>query len=476
VSDWPDTPLFLAGLFLLTVLGAVMRIRIESREDHVILTVTAAVDVAILGLRGLALVWAAVLVGAGCIWAWAVLPRHRARLGPTRARQSIAWLGVTSLGLTAGFVLANSVYVWVFDQSYPIELNDTEDFFIGAVVTFLAWAGTMVVRVLSLRFVSESLLERGLDPFDSALVPYLMPLIGGFPLITASVAMYRVDDPWPALLILWWLFPLYAATLFDLRRRQLAQDLRRDVLAKQRLAAIGEVSARIVHQSRHQVGLMGWSIHRLRGLLDHPTEADLVAAGAELDSLAVAKDRLGTMLTSELLYEDPGPQADRRPLARSTDEPSLPAAASGRAPVVDVVAAVVDQLQEKAHRSQVDLRLVTAQLPSRDVEVGPSFRDVVFNLVDNALDAAAAVVVVGLDVSPSACVVTVEDDGPGIPADAVDRIFEPFFTTKGDGTGMGLAIVDALVAELDGELTHERVAGRTRFVATVPLQDLSATA
>jgi signal transduction histidine kinase len=476
VSEWPEPPLFLAGLFLLTVLGAIMRIRIESREDHVILTVAAAVDVAILGLRGVALVWVAVLVGAGCIGIWAVLPRHRERLGPSRARQSIAWLGVTTLGLTAGFVLANSVYVWVFDQSYPIQLDDTEDFFIGAVVTFLAWAGTMVVRVVSLRFVSESFLERGLDPFDSALVPYLMPLIGGFPLITASVALYRTADPWPTLLILWWLFPLYAATLFDLRRRQLAQDLRRDVLAKQRLAAIGEVSARIVHQSRHQVGLMGWSIHRLRALLADPSAEDRGAAGAELDSLAAAKDRLSAMLTSELLYEDTGPQAERRPVARAEDGPSLRAAASGRAPLVDVVAGVVDQLQEKAHRARVELRLVTTHLPSREVGVGPSFRDVVFNLVDNALDAASSVVVVGLDVSPSMCEVTVEDDGAGVPADAVDRIFEPFFTTKGDGTGMGLAIVDALVAELDGELVHERVAGRTRFVATVPLHDLSATA
>jgi two-component system sensor histidine kinase FlrB len=48
------------------------------------------------------------------------------------------------------------------------------------------------------------------------------------------------------------------------------------------------------------------------------------------------------------------------------------------------------------------------------------------------------------------------------------RAFEPFFTTKADGTGMGLAIADAVVGDLGGELRYERVNGHTRFVVTLP--------
>jgi PAS domain S-box-containing protein len=55
----------------------------------------------------------------------------------------------------------------------------------------------------------------------------------------------------------------------------------------------------------------------------------------------------------------------------------------------------------------------------------------------------------------------IEDNGPGIPPDIIDRIFEPFFTTKevGKGTGMGLATVHGIVHENGGHLVVETAAG-----------------
>src|SRR5262245_40061802 len=102
--SWPEPTLFLWALFVVTALGALLRVRIESREDHVILTVAGAVDAAILGVRSLALVGAAALVAVPLIWLWNCVPPNRARLGPRRALQSTAWLALSLVALLTGFL------------------------------------------------------------------------------------------------------------------------------------------------------------------------------------------------------------------------------------------------------------------------------------------------------------------------------------------------------------------------------------
>ena len=67
---------------------------------------------------------------------------------------------------------------------------------------------------------------------------------------------------------------------------------------------------------------------------------------------------------------------------------------------------------------------------------------------------------------------SVEDDGPGIAPEVVDRMFEPFFTTKevGKGSGMGLASVHGIVHELGGHIVVDTAPGRgTRFGVLFPV-------
>jgi two-component system, NtrC family, sensor kinase len=106
--------------------------------------------------------------------------------------------------------------------------------------------------------------------------------------------------------------------------------------------------------------------------------------------------------------------------------------------------------------------------------VPEEFNQVVTNLVQNAIEAVpegTGRVRVEGRVDGDHLVLSVKDNGPGIPPDVVGRLFTPFFTTKGPGrgVGLGLTITRRVVQSLRGTLTVQSVVGQgTEFVARVP--------
>ena len=81
-------------------------------------------------------------------------------------------------------------------------------------------------------------------------------------------------------------------------------------------------------------------------------------------------------------------------------------------------------------------------------------RQVIANVLCNAAEATPEGGAIRVEARSAGgeAVLVVEDDGPGIPADALPRIFDPFFTTKPRGTGLGLAIVQAIVDAHGGRI------------------------
>jgi signal transduction histidine kinase len=127
--------------------------------------------------------------------------------------------------------------------------------------------------------------------------------------------------------------------------------------------------------------------------------------------------------------------------------------------VADAVNLVRPQKESRAVKIDVALASDVGKV------VGPQAKltQVVLNLLLNALDALAGSGEVHIDARRDAdfVVLTVRDNGPGIPSEMLDRLFEPFTTTKppGKGTGLGLAVSHALVEGMGGTITAENPAG-----------------
>jgi len=96
------------------------------------------------------------------------------------------------------------------------------------------------------------------------------------------------------------------------------------------------------------------------------------------------------------------------------------------------------------------------------------------NLIDNAADAMKGTGTLTVRTARENDFVLVEiaDNGPGIPAEVKSRIFDPFFTTKGvgEGTGLGLDIVNRIVKNARGQVNVLSSPGDTRFQIRIPIQ------
>jgi len=143
----------------------------------------------------------------------------------------------------------------------------------------------------------------------------------------------------------------------------------------------------------------------------------------------------------------------------------------------EVIALLHSELQN--HQILVQTELISQLPPVLADRV--QLQQVVANLVANAIEAMDTVAdrartlrvksVIG---EPDGVLIMVEDSGPGIDPENVDRIFHPFFTTKSQGTGMGLPICRSIIEAHNGHLSVRPAADRgSVFQISLPTGDLA---
>jgi two-component system NtrC family sensor kinase len=216
-----------------------------------------------------------------------------------------------------------------------------------------------------------------------------------------------------------------------------------------RLASVGVMSAQVAHEINNPLTtVLGYAKLLQEGKPDgHP---DLEA----LELIASEAERMKSIVGGLLEYARAPRTADRQAVASAASV----AASCDPAAVLRHVGAL---LEPQLRRTRAALAIEVAATAPLAIEAH-ALQQVLVNLAQNAAQAMAAAnisggaLVIAARPAPGgiATLITVTDEGPGVPAADRARVFDPFFTTKaaGAGTGLGLAVCKHLVTTAGGSI------------------------
>jgi signal transduction histidine kinase len=229
------------------------------------------------------------------------------------------------------------------------------------------------------------------------------------------------------------------------------QQLEEQLRLKQSLATVGELTAGIAHEFRNGLA----TIHGYSKLLDPGTLPE--GARPYVEGIRAEAVSLGEVVTNFLNFARPAQLAladvDLRALCERVAEES--------------------RADARALGGSVTVRGQFGLIQGDEVLLRQAFS----NLVRNAIEACAGasvtpsvMVEASVDRKRGTCTVAVDDNGPGVPANARDRIFQPFFTSKKQGTGLGLALVQKIVVSHNGRVSVGTSAlGGARLQIVLPI-------
>ncbi len=250
-------------------------------------------------------------------------------------------------------------------------------------------------------------------------------------------------------------------------RMELARDvterdaLREQLLLADRMSQLGFLAAGVAHEINNPLAYALAALDRARSDLDRGRE------GAVASSLAIAFEGAERVrrITNDL-----------RVFARGGESPLEPV------DLAEVLRATTD-LAAASIRTRGQLTVSVGALPRVLGDPG-RLGQVFMNLLVNAIDALEhgdlrtnRILVRAFTAEDGSAVVEVEDNGHGIPSEALCRIFEPFFTTKSaqSGSGLGLSICQRIVSDAGGKIdVTPGSQGGTVFRVRLPPHDGSA--
>lgn len=229
-----------------------------------------------------------------------------------------------------------------------------------------------------------------------------------------------------------------------------AVSVERTLAHAEKLAVIGELTARVAHEIRNPA-TAARSLAQQLVREEGPYEEELGIILSELERIE--------RQVADLLQFGRRDDVELRPIDFS-----------------DLARSTADDLRPSLRASGLELEVFAA----REVR-GPGdperLRQVLINLVENARDAltdshTGRHVSISVGNGNGQVALEVNDDGPGVDDATLERLFEPFFSNKHEGTGLGLAIARRTIEAHGGRIeARRRPAGGMRFRIDLPITE-----
>lgn len=245
--------------------------------------------------------------------------------------------------------------------------------------------------------------------------------------------------------------------LHDVDHTSVELERSRETLAQaEKMAVMGKLAASMAHSIRNPFTSVQMRLFSLsRSLeLNHAQKEDLGVIAGEIR-------RIDTILQNFLEFSRP-PRLRMQPVSPSS-----------------VVDSAIRLLEHRLRSYDVSVHCHRLE-PLPDVVADPEqLKEVLVNIMVNACEAIIRGGTIDVEeriithpVLKRAAVISLHDDGPGVPAALRGKIFQPFFSTKEDGTGLGLSIAQRIITDHRGRLEVESGEGRgTTFIITIPLKE-----
>jgi two-component system C4-dicarboxylate transport sensor histidine kinase DctB len=221
-----------------------------------------------------------------------------------------------------------------------------------------------------------------------------------------------------------------------------------------KLAALGQMSAAIAHEVNQPLAAIRTFMASTKIFLQRGNTAEVIKNLDLIDGLAERVASITNHLKSFARKSEPG-NPEPVDVGRAIDGALFLIESQIKAADVTIAREVEPDLWVRGYAIQLE--------------------QVLLNLLRNALDAAGASghprIAITAHAVGAAVRIAVADNGPGIPAEMIDRIFDPFVTTKpvGKGLGLGLSITYGIVQDFQGRIhAANRPEGGAEVVIELP--------